>query len=103
MNLGKKLKGTIHCHNSPGEDFNKTMTNLEKVKARGAIVLSVGAKCDKKIAENSRILIEMNPEIGEILAHLVNIIPLQLLSYYVTLDKGYNPDKPRNLAKVITV
>ena len=45
----------------------------------------------------------MNPEIGEILAPLVYIIPLQLLSYYVTLDKGYDPDKPRNLAKVITV
>lgn len=67
MNSGKKLKGTIHCHNSPGEDFNKTMTNLEKVKARGAIVLSVGAKCDKKIAENSRILIEMNPKLEKFL------------------------------------
>lgn len=87
----------------PGDDYEKTMTNLEEVKARGAIILSVGAKGDKKIAENSRILIEMNPEIGEILAPLVYIIPLQLLSYYVTLDKGYNPDKPRNLAKVITV
>ena len=87
----------------PGDDYDKTMTNLEEVKARGAIVLSVGAKGDKKIAENSRILIEMNPKIGEILAPLVYIIPLQLLSYYVTLDKGYNPDKPRNLAKVITV
>ncbi len=87
----------------PGEDYDKTMTNLEEVKARGAIVLSVGAKGDKKIAENSRTLIEMNPEIGDILAPLVYIIPLQLLSYYVTLDKGYDPDKPRNLAKVITV
>lgn len=87
----------------PGDDYEKTMTNLEEVKARGAIILSIGAKGDKKIAENSRILIEMNPEIGEILAPLVYIIPLQLLSYYVTLDKGYNPDKPRNLAKVITV
>ena len=83
----------------PGDDYDKTMTNLEEVKARGAIVLSVGAKGDKKIAENSRILIEMNPEIGEILAPLVYIIPLQLLSYYVTLDKGYNPDKPRKLSK----
>lgn len=87
----------------PGEDYSKTMTNLEEVKARGAIVLSVGAKGDGKIAENSRIFIEMNPEVGDILAPLVYIIPLQLLSYYVTLEKGYNPDKPRNLAKVITV
>lgn len=87
----------------PGEDYDKTMTNLEEVKARGAIVLSVGAEGDKKIAENSRMIIEMNPEIGEVLAPLVYIIPLQLISYYVTLDRGYDPDKPRNLAKVITV
>jgi glucosamine--fructose-6-phosphate aminotransferase (isomerizing) len=87
----------------PGEDYDKTMTNLEEVKARGAIVLGVGARGDKKIAKNSRILIEMNPEVEEILAPLVYIIPLQLLSYYVTLEKGYDPDKPRNLAKVITV
>lgn len=87
----------------PGEDYSKTMTNLEEVKARGAIVLSVGANGDEKIAENSRIFIEMNPEVGDILAPLVYIIPLQLLSYYVTLEKGYDPDKPRNLAKVITV
>ena len=87
----------------PGDDYSKTMTNLEEVKARGAIVLSVGAEGDENIAENSNVFIEMNPEITDIIAPLVYIVPLQLLSYYVTLDKGYDPDRPRNLAKVITV
>ena len=87
----------------PGNDYDKTMTNLEEIKARGAIILSIGAKEDKKIKENSKVFIEMNPEITEILAPLVYIVPLQLLSYYVTVDKGYDPDKPKNLAKVITV
>lgn len=87
----------------PGDDYSKTMTNLEEVKARGAIVLSVGAKGDANIGENSNVFIEMNPKIKDILAPLVYIVPLQLLSYYVTLDKGYDPDRPRNLAKVITV
>ena len=87
----------------PGDDFNKTMINLEEVKARGAIVLSIGAEGDEKIAENSGEFIEMNPKIKDIIAPLVYIVPLQLLSYYVTLDRGYNPDKPKNLAKVITV
>ena len=87
----------------PGEDYPKTMTNLEEVKARGAIVLSVGAKGDENITKNSNVFIEMNPKIREIIAPLVYIVPLQLLSYYVTLDKGYDPDRPRNLAKVITV
>jgi glucosamine--fructose-6-phosphate aminotransferase (isomerizing) len=87
----------------PGEDYDKTMTNLEEVKARDAIVLSVGAKGDKKIAKNSKIVFEINPEVNDIIAPLVYIVPLQLISYYVTLDKSYDPDKPRNLAKVITV
>ena len=87
----------------PGDDYDKTMTNLEEVKARDAIILSVGAKGDRKIAKNSKIVFEINPEVDDIIAPLVYIVPLQLISYYVTIDKGYNPDKPRNLAKVITV
>ena len=87
----------------PGDDYDKTMTNLEEVRARDAIILSVGAKGDERIAENSRIVFEINPEVTDIIAPLVYIVPLQLISYYVTLDRGYNPDKPRNLAKVITV
>ncbi len=87
----------------PGDDYSKTMVNLEEVKARGAIILSVCAKGDKKTAENSKEVIEINAEVGDIIAPLVYAVPLQLISYYVTCDKGYNPDKPRNLAKVITV
>lgn len=87
----------------PGEDYAKTMTNLQEVRARGAIVLSVGKKGDNEIAANSKEVIEMNPQISDVIAPLVYIIPLQLISYYVTLDKGHDPDKPRNLAKVITV
>ena len=87
----------------PGDDYDKTMTNLEEVRARDAIILSVGAKGDEKIAKNSRIVFEIDPEVTDNIAPLVYIVPLQLISYYVTLDKGYDPDKPRNLAKVITV
>jgi glucosamine--fructose-6-phosphate aminotransferase (isomerizing) len=87
----------------PGDDYKKTMVNLEEVKARGAIILSVCAKGDEKTADNSKEVIEINPEITDIIAPLVYAVPLQLISYYVTCDKGYDPDKPRNLAKVITV
>ena len=45
----------------------------------------------------------INPEVTDIIAPLVYTVPLQLISYYVTVEKEYNPDKPRNLAKVITV
>ncbi len=87
----------------PGDDYDKTMVNLQEVKAREAIILSIGAKGDEKLRENSRIVVEINPEVTDIIAPLVYTVPLQLLSYYVTVEKGYNPDQPRNLAKVITV
>ena len=87
----------------PGDDHDKTMVNLEEVKARGAMILSVCAERDVKTAQNSKETIEISPEVKDIFAPLVYTVPLQLLSYYVTLEKGYNPDKPRNLAKVITV
>ena len=88
---------------SPGEDYPKTLTNLQEVKARKAIILSVGAEGDRTVRQYSKVLFEMNPEISDIIAPLVYIVPLQLLSYYVTVDKGFDPDKPKNLAKVITV
>lgn len=87
----------------PGDDYAKTMTNIEEVRARGAIVLSVGAKGDETLAKNSKEVIEINPDVTDIIAPLVYTVPLQLISYYVTVDKGHDPDKPRNLAKVITV
>lgn len=87
----------------PGDDHDKTMVNLEEVKARGAMILSVCGEGDVKTAQNSKETIEISPEVKDIFAPLVYTVPLQLLSYYVTLEKGYNPDKPRNLAKVITV
>ena len=89
--------------NPPGEDHAKTMTNLEEVRARGAFIISVAAKGDEKIAEKSDMTIEISPQVDDMIAPLVYIVPLQLISYYVTLKKGFNPDKPRNLSKVITV
>ena len=86
-----------------GSDYDKTLVNLEEVKARGASILSVGSEGDEKLKSKSKEMISMNPEIPDILAPLVYTVPLQLLAYYVTVDKGYNPDQPKNLAKVITV
>ncbi len=87
----------------PGDDYDKTMTNLEEVKARGGVILSVGAANDDKLKKCSEGVMEINPEVSDIIAPLVYTVPLQLLSYYVTVAKKQNPDQPRNLAKVITV
>ena len=88
----------------PGENLEKTMSNLEEVRARGADVLAIGACKDKEQFTNAKDVFLINGEVDEIIAPLVYIVPLQLLSYYVAISKeGVDPDKPKNLAKCVTV
>ena len=87
----------------PGEDYKKIMSNLQEVKARGADILGIGAKGDKDLIDESDNVFLINPEVDDILAPLVYIIPLQLLSYHVSVIRNLDPDKPKNLAKCVTV
>ena len=88
----------------PGDNLEKTMSNLEEVRARGADVLAIGAYKDKEQFTNAKDVFLINDEVDEIIAPLVYIVPLQLLSYYVAISKeGVDPDKPKNLAKCVTV
>ncbi|WP_298523563.1 glutamine--fructose-6-phosphate transaminase (isomerizing) [uncultured Methanobrevibacter sp.] len=87
----------------PGDNYRKTMSNLEEVKSRGANVLAIGSKDDESLKAKANAVIGINPEVKEIIAPLVYIVPLQLIAYYITLEKGHDPDKPKNLAKCVTV
>ena len=87
----------------PGDNYRKTMSNLEEVKSRGANVLAVGAKDDETLKAAANDVIPINCEVKEIIAPLVYVVPLQLIAYYITLEKGHDPDKPKNLAKCVTV
>lgn len=87
----------------PGDNYRKTMSNLEEVKSRGANVLAIGAGGDESLESKANAIISINPEVKEIIAPLVYIVPLQLIAYYITLEKGHDPDKPKNLAKCVTV
>ena len=87
----------------PGDNYRKTMSNLEEVKSRGANVLAIGAGGDESLKSKANVVIEINPDVKEIIAPLVYIVPLQLIAYYITLEKGHDPDKPKNLAKCVTV
>ena len=87
----------------PGDSHKKTMSNLEEVKSRGARVLAFGSEDDDELDEKATEVFKINSEVSEIIAPLVYIVPLQLLSYYITVEKGFDPDKPRNLAKCVTV
>ena len=87
----------------PGDNYKKTMSNLEEVKSRGANVLAIGSADDKVLKSKSDDVIPINSDVKEIIAPLVYIVPLQLIAYYITLEKGHDPDKPKNLAKCVTV
>lgn len=85
------------------ELFDKTMANIKEVKARGADVLCVTLEeyeeQARKIADNVLTV----PTVHPMLQPSLSIIPLQLFSYYVALGRGCDVDKPRNLAKSVTV
>ena len=87
----------------PGRDHKKIMSNLQEVKARGADILGIGAIGDDDLISESDNVFLINPEVDDILAPLVYIVPLQLLSYHVSVIRKLDPDKPKNLAKCVTV
>ena len=82
--------------------FGKMMSNVEEVKARGARVLAVAPEGDRRIfAEADDVLFAPRGE--ELFAAAPELVPLQLFAYYVALENGRDIDKPRNLAKSVTV
>jgi len=82
--------------------YPKVMSNLEEVKARRGPVIAIACEGDDKIAELADDVIYV-PEVDEYLQPLVASIPLQLLAYQIALLRGCNVDRPRNLAKSVTV
>ena len=82
--------------------YDKVMANLEEVKARGGPVIAVVEQGDTRVAALADELIVV-PKVEEYLQPLVSIIPLQLLAYHIAVLRGCDVDKPRNLAKSVTV
>ncbi|TXH69712.1 MAG: glutamine--fructose-6-phosphate transaminase (isomerizing) [Thiothrix sp.] len=82
--------------------LEKLMSNLEVVRARGGELYVFACKSAKIVPHEQMHLIEL-PEVPELLAPIVYTIPLQLLAYHVAVLKGTDVDKPRNLAKSVTV
>jgi glucosamine--fructose-6-phosphate aminotransferase (isomerizing) len=80
----------------------KTLSNVEETVARGANVIAVAHEGDTEARRVARVVLPV-PETPEILAPFVSSVPLQLLAYHVAKDRGLDVDKPRNLAKSVTV
>ena len=83
-----------------GKTFDKMLGNIEEAKARGAYVISLGSS--ERLREVSDVFLKM-PELDEMLTPILYIVPLQLLAYHLAVLRGNDPDKPRNLAKSVTV
>jgi glucosamine--fructose-6-phosphate aminotransferase (isomerizing) len=82
--------------------YEKSVSNIKEVKARDGIVISIVTQNDHLAREASDHLIELPPA-PELLAPLLEIIPLQLLAYHIAVRRGCDVDQPRNLAKSVTV
>ncbi|MBC7587073.1 MAG: SIS domain-containing protein, partial [Chitinophagaceae bacterium] len=82
--------------------YEKIVSNVQEIKARKGQVVAVATEGDEVIPGMSNDVMFV-PDTDEIIAPLLSTIPLQLLSYYVGIAKGIDVDKPRNLAKSVTV
>jgi glutamine---fructose-6-phosphate transaminase (isomerizing) len=82
--------------------YEKSVSNIQEVKARDGIVISVVTAGDKLARQASNHVLEVPPA-PELLAPLLEIVPLQLLAYHIALRRGCDVDQPRNLAKSVTV
>ena len=82
--------------------YEKTVSNIKEVKARGAKVIMICRENSPLAKEVSDYLIEV-PDVDDLLMPLLTVIPLQLLAYYTSIFRGCDVDKPRNLAKSVTV
>jgi len=86
-------RGSLHA---------KTLGSVEEVRARRGPVISVGTEGDEELMRLSEVFLPI-PDVPEVVQPLLAVIPLQLLAYHVARLRGCDIDKPRNLAKSVTV
>ncbi|MBO6305786.1 MAG: glutamine--fructose-6-phosphate transaminase (isomerizing) [Selenomonadaceae bacterium] len=82
--------------------YEKTLSNIKEVKARDAVVIGIAAEGDEELSKYVDHVMYV-PETDELLIPLLTVVPLQLLAYYAAITRGCDVDKPRNLAKSVTV
>ncbi len=82
--------------------YEKIVSNVQQVKARGGSIIAIVSEGDEVISKIADHVLEV-PNVPECLTPIVTSIPMQLLSYYIAINKGKDVDMPRNLAKSVTV
>ncbi len=80
----------------------KMYSNIQEVRARGAKVLGIGYEDDTELEKYTTEIVKI-PRVDEFIAPILSVIPMQILAYYTSIKRGNDVDKPRNLAKSVTV
>lgn len=80
----------------------KVLSNMKEMKARGATVLAIANEGDDAVLEEADLAFTV-PEVSEMLSPLIDVVPCQLFAYEIAISRGLDVDKPRNLAKTVTV
>lgn len=92
----------VVCLAPQTEIYEKMVSNIEEVRARKGKIISIYTEGDTKVPALSDYCFEI-PKCPDYLSPILSVIPLQLLAYYVAVERGAEPDQPRNLAKSVTV
>ena len=82
--------------------YEKMLANVEEVRARGASTIVIAPQGDERARALADDVFEV-PATKPLLSPILDTVPLQLLAYYIAKERGLSPDKPRNLAKSVTV
>uniref|UniRef100_Q01Q56 Glutamine--fructose-6-phosphate aminotransferase [isomerizing] n=1 Tax=Solibacter usitatus (strain Ellin6076) TaxID=234267 RepID=Q01Q56_SOLUE len=105
--IDEKLPVVVLATHDPASEesvllYDKTLSNIQEVKARDGIVIAIVTKGDDKAHRIADHVIEIPPS-SELLTPILEIVPLQLLAYHIAVRRGCDVDQPRNLAKSVTV
>jgi glucosamine--fructose-6-phosphate aminotransferase (isomerizing) len=96
----------LAAHDSTSEEsrtlYEKTLSNIQEVKAREGIVIAIATEGDRAVHKLADHVIELPPA-SELLLPILEVVPLQLLAYHIAVRRGCDVDQPRNLAKSVTV
>jgi glutamine---fructose-6-phosphate transaminase (isomerizing) len=85
-----------------GHTYEKVVSNIQEVRARGAKVIAVATAGDREIHRHAELVLPV-PPVSEALSAIPASVPLQLLAYHIAKTRGCDVDQPRNLAKSVTV
>jgi len=100
--IDRNMPVVVIATDTADEIYDKIITNIKEIKSRKGIVIALASEGNREI---KRIVDETIyvPKTEDFLMPLLNVIPLQLLAYYIAVENGHSVDKPRNLAKSVTV